>query len=73
MSTEKSPVEEQIASFLREKRTERKRELIKKHLEGWHGLRLASIQYFAESGKASGSFLVALEAMMDEYQSNYPR
>lgn len=37
-----------------------KRELIKKHLEGWTGLKKSSIDYFATSGKASGTFLMAL-------------
>lgn len=46
---------------------ELKRELIKKHLEGWHGLEQLSIKHFAETGKASGSFLMALKLMMDEY------
>jgi hypothetical protein len=46
---------------------ELKRELIKKHLEGWHGLQQASIKHFEETGKVSGSFFMALKAMMDEY------
>ena len=73
MESEKSPVENQINDFLMQKRRERKRELITKYLEGWHGLELSSIQHFAESGKASGSFLLALENLMEEYQQNYPR
>ena len=44
-----------------------KKELIKKHLEGWNGLQKASIDHFAETGKVSGSFFMALKAMMDEY------
>ena len=47
-----------------------KRELIKKHLEGWTGLKKSSIDYFATSGKASGTFLMALESMLDEYARN---
>ena len=47
-----------------------KEELIKKHLEGWSGLQKASIEHFAESGKASGSFFMALKAMLDEYAGN---
>ena len=47
-----------------------KEELIKKHLEGWIGLKKASIQHFAESGKASGSFFMALKLMLDEYAQN---
>ena len=42
-------------------------ELIKKHLEGWNGCKLASIQYFYETGKVSGSFFIALKEMMQEY------
>lgn len=34
-----------------------KRELIKKHLEDWDGLKKSSIEHFAQSGKISGSFL----------------
>jgi hypothetical protein len=47
-----------------------KEELIKKHLEGWNGLQKASIDHFAESGKASGSFFMALKAMLDEHAEN---
>ena len=46
---------------------ELKRELIKKHLEGWHGFKQASIKHFEEKGKASGSFFMALKEMMEEY------
>lgn len=48
----------------------KKEELIKKHLEGWNGLQKASIEHFAESGKASGSFFMALKAMLDEHAEN---
>lgn len=34
-----------------------KEDLIKKHLENWHGLGLYSIEHFAKTGKASGTFL----------------
>ena len=46
------------------------KELIKKHLEGCSGLQKASIEHFAETGKASGSFFMALEAMLDERAKN---
>ena len=46
---------------------ELKRELIKKHLEGWYGLQQLSIKHFEETGRVSGSFFMALKAMMDEY------
>ena len=46
---------------------ELKRELIKKYLEGWNGLEQLSIKHFEETGVASGSFFVALKAMMEEY------
>ena len=48
----------------------KKEELIKKHLEGWNGLQKSSIDHFAESGKASGSFFMALKAMLDEHAEN---
>jgi hypothetical protein len=44
-----------------------KRELINKHIEGWGGLEQLSIKHFEETGKVSGSFFMALKAMMDEY------
>ena len=44
-----------------------KRELIKKHLEDWTGLKQSSIEHFAKSGKASGSFFMALNDMLDDY------
>lgn len=44
-----------------------KRELIKKHLEDWTGLKQSSIEHFAQSGKASGSFFMALMDMLDDY------
>lgn len=47
-----------------------KEELIKKHLEGWTGLKKASIDHFAETGKASGSFFMALKEMLDEHAEN---
>lgn len=46
---------------------ELKAELIKKHLEGLSGLERASVEYFAETGKVSGSLFIALKAMMEEY------
>lgn len=44
-----------------------KRELVKKHLEDWNGLKKSSIEHFVKSGKASGSFWMALKNMLDEY------
>lgn len=49
------------------KMEEIKRELIKKHLEDWTGLKQSSIEHFAQSGKASGSFFMALKDMLDDY------
>ena len=45
-----------------------KRGVIKKHLEGWNGdLKNESIKNFAQSGKTSGSFFIALKEMLDDY------
>jgi len=45
-----------------------KREVIKKHLEGWErDLKNESIKHFAQSGKISGSFFMALKDMLDDY------
>jgi hypothetical protein len=44
-----------------------KRDLIAKHLEGWHGLVKASIESYYATGKVSGSLLLNVEKMMDEY------
>ena len=45
-----------------------KREVIKKHLEGWErDLKNTSIEHFAKSGKVSGSFFMALKDMLDDY------
>jgi len=44
------------------------KDLITKHLENWNGLKLTSIEHYNKTGKVSGSLLVALEAMMDEYK-----
>jgi len=46
------------------------RELIEKHIGGWHldVMRNASIEHFYKTGKASGSFLLALQNMMNEYK-----
>jgi hypothetical protein len=45
-----------------------KREVIKKHLEGWEReLQNSSIEHFAKSGKVSGSFFMALKDMLDDY------
>ena len=45
-----------------------KREVIKKHLEGWErDLKNTSIENFAKSGKVSGSFFMALKEMLDDY------
>ncbi len=45
-----------------------KREVIKKHLEGWErDLRNTSIEHFAKSGNVSGSFFMALKDMLDDY------
>lgn len=46
-----------------------KRELIKKHLEDWDGLKKSSIEHFAQSGKVSGSFFMALKDMLDDYDN----
>lgn len=48
---------------------ELKRELIKKHLEfdDLNGFFKASVDYYCNTGKISGSFFMALKAMMDEY------
>ena len=46
-----------------------KRELIKKHLEGWHVMDRSSIAKFEETGRVSGKFLIALKSMMDDYAS----
>lgn len=45
-----------------------KREVIKKHLEGWENdLRKPSIEYFVKKGKVNGSFFMALKDMLDDY------
>lgn len=45
-----------------------KRNVIKKHIEGWErDLRNTSIEHFAKSGRVSGSFLIALKEMLDDY------
>jgi len=48
---------------------ELKRELIKKHLESFGNGDFfhASVKHYEETGKASGSFFMALKVMMDEY------
>lgn len=43
------------------------KELIKKHLEDWTGLKKESIEHFAKTGRASGTFFMALKSMMQEY------
>lgn len=43
------------------------KELIKKHLERWEGLQVASIQNYAETGKISGFLYLAIEKMLDEH------
>lgn len=44
--------------------------LIGKHIGTmWGGLAQSSIEHFIQSGKVSGSFLIALENMMQEYAS----
>jgi hypothetical protein len=43
--------------------------LISKHLEGWNGLESLSIEHFAKTGKASGSFMLALHDMLEEYRT----
>ena len=45
----------------------RKRTLITKHLEGWSGLKRLSIQSYMETGKISGSLLMAIKSLMSEY------
>lgn len=44
-----------------------KRDLIRKYIGNWSGLKKSSIHSFADTGKISGSFLIALEEMMEEY------
>lgn len=44
------------------------KKLISEKLEHWHGLQKASIDHFAQTGKASGSFFLAL---MDYAESYY--
>lgn len=48
---------------------ERQDELINKHLANWHEPQLSSIAHFAQTGKPNGGFLVALRAMLSEYES----
>jgi hypothetical protein len=49
-----------------------KREVIKKHLEGWErDLKNESIKHFAQSGKVSGSFFMALKDMLDDYVEQF--
>lgn len=45
-------------------------ELIKKHLEDFKTVHIASAQHYAQTGKVSGSFFMALKAMMTEYAEN---
>jgi len=47
-----------------------KRDLIRKHIGNWSGLKKTSIQSFADTGEISGSFLKALEDMMEEYHQS---
>lgn len=42
------------------------KELIKKYLERWEGLQVASIQYYAETGKISGFLYLAINKMLEE-------
>jgi hypothetical protein len=48
----------------------KREELIKKHLEDWQEPQLSSIYHYAKSGKASGSFFMALKVMLDEHAEN---
>lgn len=41
-------------------------ELIKKYLERWKGLEVASIEHYAKTGKVSGFLYLAIEKMLDE-------
>lgn len=43
------------------------KQLIAETLENWHGLEKASIEYFAQSGKVSGSFFLALMTYAEKY------
>ena len=43
------------------------KELIKKHLERWEGLQVASIENYANTGKISGFLYLAIEKMLDEH------
>jgi len=47
-----------------------KRDLIRKHIGNWSGLSKTSIHSFADTGQVSGSFLIALENMMEEYHQS---
>lgn len=49
------------------------KEIIKKHIGGWNVdvMRQSSIDSFAESGRISGGFLIAVKSMMQEYAEHY--
>ena len=44
------------------------KKLIAEKLENWHGLEKASIDHFAETGKVSGSFFLALMDYAESYR-----
>lgn len=45
-----------------------KRDLIKKHLEGWDFMSQLSVEDYAKTRKVSGGLFMALKAMMEEYK-----
>lgn len=50
----------------------KKRELIKKHLSFGNGDYFqSSVKSYLETGKASGSFFMALKSIMQEYAEHY--
>lgn len=53
----------------RNKELAKQQELIQKHLNFAPSgdLRMASVDHFTQTGKASGNFLIALRTLMDEY------
>ena len=50
-----------------------KRELIKKHLEGWSGISPSSVSHYLETGAISGSLLIAIEQMLGDYLKEFQR
>ncbi len=44
--------------------------LIAEHLENWQGLKKSSIDHFAQTGKVSGTFFLALIEYAESYHDN---